>query len=104
MTDASELWWHGQREFCANPACRLHVRADSSTVRGGGQWATIDGIVYDRHSIEVGGPLYCMDCRKHLVAMSNPTEWPVGIGGHVGRHDGGGAVGGDCAATFALKW
>ena len=36
MTDASELWWHGQREFCANPACRLHVRADSSAVRGGG--------------------------------------------------------------------
>ena len=67
MTDASELWWHGQREFCANPACPLHVRADSATVRGGGQWATIDGVVYDRHSMEVGGPLYCMVCRKRLT-------------------------------------
>jgi hypothetical protein len=64
MTAASERWWHGQREFCANPACLLHVRADSATVRGCGQWATIEGIVYDRHSMDAGGPLYCMDCRK----------------------------------------
>lgn len=73
MTHASELWWHGQREFCANPACRLHVRADSSTVRGGGQWATIDGVVYDRHSMEVGGPLYCMVCRKRLTATPDDS-------------------------------
>jgi hypothetical protein len=77
MTHASEPWWHGQREFCANPACRLHVRADSSTVRGGGQWATIDGVVYDRHSMEVGGPLYCMVCRKRLTATPDESARPA---------------------------
>lgn len=77
MTAASELWWHGQREFCANPACLLHVRADSSTVRGGGQWATIDGVVYDRHSMEVGGPLYCMVCRKRLTATPDESARPA---------------------------
>ena len=77
MTDASELWWHGQREFCANPACLLYVRADSATVRGGGQWATIDGIVYDRHSMEVGGPLYCMVCRKRLTATPDEAARPA---------------------------
>lgn len=81
MTDASELWWHGQREFCANPACRLHVRPDASTVCGGGQWATIDGIVYDRHSMQVGGPLYCMVCRKRLTAMLDESARPARTAG-----------------------
>ena len=81
MTHASELWWHGQREFCANPACRLHVRADSSTVRGGGQWATIDGIVYDRHSVQVGGPLYCMVCRKRFTATLDEPARPARTAG-----------------------
>jgi hypothetical protein len=77
MTDPIALWWDGQREFCANPACLLHVRADSGTVRGAGQWATIDGVVYDRHSIEVGGPLYCMVCRRRLTATLDESARPA---------------------------
>jgi hypothetical protein len=73
MTDPIALWWDGQREFCANPACLLHVRADSAAVRGAGQWATLDGVVYDRHPMEVGGPLYCMACRKRLAATLAET-------------------------------
>ena len=77
MTDPIALWWDGQREFCANPACLLHVRADSGTVRGAGQWAMIDGVVYDRHSIEVGGPLYCMVCRRRLTATLDESARPA---------------------------
>lgn len=53
--------------FCANPECQLHVTSDSPGVRGFGQWATIDGVVYDRHCMGPhGGPLYCSACRKEL--------------------------------------
>lgn len=68
MTDAADHWLWGQREFCANPGCMLHVVAGSPGVEGNGQWAEVDGILFDRHSFgENGGALYCGPCRRRLL-------------------------------------
>jgi len=69
MMDETERWLWGQRVFCANPACLLHVTAGSPGVQGSGQWASVDGVLYDRHPIgDHGGALYCSGCRGRLLA------------------------------------
>jgi hypothetical protein len=69
MSVEQDRWLHGQSAFCATPSCVLHVTADSPSVTGNGQWAVVDGIIYDRHSIDGnGGALYCSGCRKRLLA------------------------------------
>jgi hypothetical protein len=59
--------------FCANPACLLHVRRGDTRVDGWGQWATVDGITYDRHALEAGGPCYCNACRRRMRAKPAGT-------------------------------
>jgi hypothetical protein len=56
----------GLGRFCANPRCPLHVATGNPQVRGCGQWAEIDGVLYDRHPLEPGGPYYCSACRKAM--------------------------------------
>ena len=69
MDDDVEKWRHGQQHFCHSLGCPLHVTSDSPNVRGSGQWACIDGVFYDRHSIGGnGGQLYCSACRTRLNA------------------------------------
>jgi hypothetical protein len=69
MIDEADSWFWGQRVFCASRHCVLHVTAQSPGVQGSGQWASVDGILYDRHSMgDNGGPLYCSACRKVLLA------------------------------------
>jgi hypothetical protein len=68
MVDVADHWLWGQQVFCANTDCVLHVVAGSPGVEGNGQWAEIDGILYDRHSFgEHGGALYCGPCRRRLL-------------------------------------
>jgi len=69
MNDSVDKWLHGQQHFCHSEGCQLHVTADSPNVRGSGQWAIVDGVYYDRHSIGGnGGELYCGACRARLNA------------------------------------
>ena len=68
MVEAADQWLWGQRVFCANPDCVLHVVAGSPGVEGNGQWAEVEGILFDRHSFgETGGALYCGPCRRRLL-------------------------------------
>lgn len=69
MIDQADTWFWGQRVFCASHNCVLHVTANSPGVQGSGQWASVDGVLYDRHSMgDNGGALYCSACRKVLLA------------------------------------
>lgn len=68
MAPSHDPWGQGEGFFCANEQCALHVTASTPGVSGCGHWAVIDGVIYDRHSLELGGPLYCSDCRKAMTA------------------------------------
>lgn len=57
--------------FCANPECVLHVWEGSRNVEGLGNWAEIDGIIYDRHPVKIGGASYCGQCRKELFGLKS---------------------------------
>jgi hypothetical protein len=67
MATSQDAWGQGEGWFCANEHCRLHVTASAPGVNGAGHWAIVDGVIYDRHSLEIGGPLYCSDCRKAMT-------------------------------------
>ena len=68
MSPPIDTWGHGFGYFCANPACQLHVTMDDPRIHGQGQWARVDGVMFDRHPLEVDGPVYCTRCR---AAMRN---------------------------------
>lgn len=69
MMDEPDRWLWGQRVFCANPACLLHVAAGAPVLQGSGQWASVDGVLYARHPIaDHGGALYCSACPRRLIA------------------------------------
>lgn len=55
--------------FCENAECVLHVFEGSTNVEGHGNWAEIDGIIFDRHPVKAGGPSYCGRCRKTLFGL-----------------------------------
>lgn len=57
--------------FCANDKCVLHVFETSENVQGHGNWAEIDGVIYDRHPIKPGGPSYCGRCRRELFGLKS---------------------------------
>jgi len=61
--------FEGDSEFCANPDCILHVLETSENVEGHGNWAEIDGVLYDRHPVTPGGPSYCGRCIKELFGL-----------------------------------
>ena len=68
MASKQDDWGQGGGTFCANEQCVLHVTASTAGVSGSGHRAVIDGVLYDRHSLELGGALYCSDCRKAMTA------------------------------------
>lgn len=70
MSPQLDTWSHGYGHFCANPECELHVTSDDPRVQGSGHWASVGGVTYDRHPIEVDGPVYCMQCRRDQVATT----------------------------------
>lgn len=67
MAQEQDQWGQGGGHFCANESCQLHVTASDAGVNGWGHWAVVDGVMYDRHSVEIGGPLFCSDCRKAMA-------------------------------------
>jgi hypothetical protein len=73
MASSHDPWGQGEGFFCANEQCALHVTASTPGVSGSGHWAVIDGVIFDRHSLELGGPLYCSDCRKAMTQGGQRT-------------------------------
>lgn len=71
MAEQNDGWWAGSGFFCATPTCQLHVTVNGVGVQGYGHWAVIDGIVYDRHPMDLDGPVFCSACRK---AMAEATD------------------------------
>ena len=66
MSSRLDGWGQGIGHFCANPACMLHVTPSDPRVQGRGHWAIVDGVMYDRHPLEVDGPSFCSTCRKAM--------------------------------------
>lgn len=59
-----------QAYFCATEGCPLHVTTQHPNVHGCGHWAEIDGVLYDRHPLVPGGPVYCSRCRRELSRVA----------------------------------
>lgn len=66
MTPPLDPWGQGAGYFCANASCVLHVTATDPRVQGSGHWALLDGVTYDRHPLELDGPMFCLACRRAM--------------------------------------
>ena len=66
---------HPDEYFCANRDCVLHVRVgDANVIGSGGNWAEIDGLIFDRERMNPEGPHYCHKCRASLAALQSEGE------------------------------